>query len=465
MSASLDPGSHSDAPARPYRDRKRWAWLLSVAVPTIVLIGPLLMLRTGDARLLWLPVGFFYLVAPLLDLLLGEDRSNPPESAVPALEADRYYRIVCYLLVPVLWAAFIFSAWFVARHDLPWWGLVAMVLTAGSVGGFCINLGHELGHKLPALERTLARLVLAPTGYGHFSIEHNQGHHRHVATPADPASSRMGESIYGFLLREMPGALRRAWAIESARLAVNRHSAWSARNEILQTALVTLALWAGLAVWLGPDILVFVLAASFWANFQLTSANYVEHYGLLRGRRPSGRYEPCLPRHSWNSNHVFSNWASLPALPVAAPFRRSAAIAHRLFRHVHPRLLSTAVAPGDGPAPAGCRGARREPDQPGSPQAGRAGAAVWVGGRITRKSYLKWPLALICKAQAALFSIAFSLLRPYFPCSTRTGALGDSPNISGAYSASTRVGGSAKLPALFRRIVYWSFTLPSGKYS
>ena len=210
--------------------------------------------------------------------------------------------------------------------------MVAMVLTAGSVGGFCINLGHELGHKLPALERTLARLVLAPTGYGHFSIEHNQGHHRHVATPADPASSRMGESIYGFLLREMPGALRRAWAIESARLAVNRHSAWSARNEILQTALVTLALWAGLAVWLGPGILVFVLAASFWANFQLTSANYVEHYGLLRGRRPSGRYEPCLPRHSWNSNHVFSNWALFHLQRHsdhhAHPFRRYQSLRH-----------------------------------------------------------------------------------------------------------------------------------------
>ncbi|MCB1977994.1 MAG: alkane 1-monooxygenase, partial [Burkholderiaceae bacterium] len=309
MSESLNPGSRSDAPAQAYRDRKRWAWLLSIAVPMVVLVGPLLMLRSNDPRLLWVPVVFFYLVAPLLDWLLGEDRSNPPESAVPQLEADRYYRVVSYLLVPVLWAAFIFSAWFVARHDLPWWGVLAMVLTAGSVGGFCINLGHELGHKMPTLERTLARLVLAPTGYGHFSIEHNQGHHRHVATPADPASSRMGESIYGFLLREMPGALRRAWAIESARLAVNRRSAWSAHNEILQTALVTLALWGGLALWLGPGILVFVLAASFWANFQLTSANYVEHYGLLRQRRPSGRYEPCLPRHSWNSNHVFSNWA------------------------------------------------------------------------------------------------------------------------------------------------------------
>ncbi|MCO5102468.1 MAG: alkane 1-monooxygenase [Burkholderiaceae bacterium] len=332
MSESLNPGSRSDAPAQAYRDRKRWAWLLSIAVPMVVLVGPLLMLRSNDPRLLWVPVVFFYLVAPLLDWLLGEDRSNPPESAVPQLEADRYYRVVSYLLVPVLWAAFIFSAWFVARHDLPWWGVLAMVLTAGSVGGFCINLGHELGHKMPTLERLLARLVLAPTGYGHFSIEHNQGHHRHVATPADPASSRMGESIYAFLLREMPGALRRAWQIESARLAVSRRAAWSVHNEILQTGMVTLALWGGLALWLGPGILVFVLAASFWANFQLTSANYVEHYGLLRQRRPSGRYEPCLPRHSWNSNHVFSNWALFHLQRHsdhhAHPFRRYQSLRH-----------------------------------------------------------------------------------------------------------------------------------------
>ena len=37
--------------------------------------------------------------------------------------------------------------------------------------------------------------------------------------------------------------------------------------------------------------------------------NYVEHYGLLRRKEPSGRYERCQPHHSWNSNHLFSNWA------------------------------------------------------------------------------------------------------------------------------------------------------------
>ena len=293
----------------PYRDRKRYAWLLSLLVPCTVAIGPVMVLNTGDARTLWFQVAFFYLVVPLLDLWMGEDQSNPPESAVPALEADLYYRWITYLLVPILWAAFIFSAWFVARTPLPWHGLIAMVLITGSTGGFCINLGHEMGHKKTRLEQWLAKIVLAPTGYGHFCIEHNRGHHRDVATPADPASSRMGESIYRFVLREMPGAWVRAWELESARLRAANLSTWSLRNEILQPALITLLLWVALIVWLGWGIVPFMLVASFWANFQLTSANYVEHYGLLRAERAPGKFEACQPHHSWNSNHIFSNWA------------------------------------------------------------------------------------------------------------------------------------------------------------
>ncbi len=294
---------------KPYSDRKRYAWLLSMLVPCAVGIGPTLMLLTGQAWTLWLPAVFFYGLAPLLDRLLGEDLSNPPESAVPALDADPYYRWITYLLVPVLWLSFIFSAWFVAMQALPWHGVAAMVLICGTVGGFCINLGHELGHKNTALERWLAKIILAPSGYGHFFIEHNRGHHRDVATPADPASSRMGESIYRFVLREMPGAFRRACQLETARLRQRGLAVWSLNNEIIQPALITLLLWSGLMIWLGAEILPFLLVASFWANFQLTAANYVEHYGLLRREISPGRYEPCQPHHSWNSNHIFSNWA------------------------------------------------------------------------------------------------------------------------------------------------------------
>src|SRR3546814_10751105 len=46
------------------------------------------------------------------------------------------------------------------------------------------------------------------------------------------------------------------------------------------------------------------IAFGWW---QLTSANYIEHYGLLREKMADGRYERAQPRHSWNSNHIASN--------------------------------------------------------------------------------------------------------------------------------------------------------------
>jgi alkane 1-monooxygenase len=293
-----------------YTDRKRYAWLLSLLVPVSIAAGPLLWQWHPTTLMLWLPVMLVYLVAPLLDMALGSDTSNPPESAVPQLEADAYYRRVTIALVPLLWGAFIYAAWFSQSADLSWAAQLGLVLATGSVGGFCINLGHEMGHKQAPFEKWLARLILAPTFYGHFTVEHNRGHHRDVATPDDPASSRMGESIWRFVGREMPGALRRAWVLEGDRLRSDGLPFWSLHNQILQPALVTLALWGALCVWLGPQVLLFLLPAALWSNFQLTSANYIEHYGLLRQTMPNGRFETCKPQHSWNSNHVFSNWAT-----------------------------------------------------------------------------------------------------------------------------------------------------------
>ncbi|NBS77536.1 MAG: alkane 1-monooxygenase [Betaproteobacteria bacterium] len=315
-----------------YRDPKRWAWWFSLGVPALIGLGPLLMLWQGDPLMLLWPLVFLYLAVPLADALLGEERSNPPESAVAQLEADAYYRFITYALVPVLWGAFVFAAWFVASHELPWYAWLAMVLNTGAVGGFGINLGHEMGHKHHRLERWLALVTLAPSGYGHFSIEHNRGHHAQVATPQDCASSRMGESIWRFVWREMPGGAVRAWRLESQRLRDQGLSVWSLQNQILQGLAITLALWAMLLLWLGWQVLLFLLAASIWTNFQLTSANYVEHYGLLRLLQSDGYYERCQPRHSWNSNHVASNWM-LFHLQRHADHHAHAARRYQALRH------------------------------------------------------------------------------------------------------------------------------------
>ena len=290
-----------------YVDGKRYLWMLSVLFPLIPLVGMGLMRWSGQEWMLWIPLIFLYMGIPLLDYFFPNDASNPPEQIVPQLEADAYYRILNHLTVPLHFVILVCGAWFVANFDLGWSGLLALSLTVGAISGFGINTGHELGHKKSRLDRLAARVVLAVPFYGHFSIEHNAGHHAEVATPEDSASSRYGENIYAFAMREIPGGIRRAWRLESARLQRRGFSTWSWRNEVIQSYALSIALYGGLIFSFGTVILPFLLIQTAFAWWQLTSANYIEHYGLLREKLPNGRYERCQPHHSWNANHIASN--------------------------------------------------------------------------------------------------------------------------------------------------------------
>lgn len=324
---AIESLQHSD-----WRDRKRPLWLLSLAVPGLVAAGPVLAEWLQHPAWLWAPLALVYIALPLLDAWLGEDHGNPPESCVPALEEDRYYRWITWTIVPLLWLGFVFGAWYASTRALPLHAWLALALSTGVVGGFCINAGHELGHKKSRFEQWLAQLVLAPTAYGHFVIEHNRGHHRDVATFADPASARMGESIWRFVRREWPGAWKRAWALERARLLQLGLRPIGLGNQILVTGALTLAFWAALTLWLGPAVLPFLLIAAAWANFQLSSANYIEHYGLKRRLDEDGRPERCRPCHSWNSNSLLSNWV-LFHLQRHADHHAHAARRYQSLRH------------------------------------------------------------------------------------------------------------------------------------
>ena len=290
-----------------YRDRKRWFWLLSVFYPLQAFLGMWLHARTGNETWLLLPLALTYIGAPLFDWWLGEDQNNPPEAVVMQLDRDPYYRWLTYIVVPLHFVALIGAAWWAGTQDLAWWSFIGLAVVAGIASGLGINTGHELGHKKPWLERNLAKIVLAVPAYGHFWIEHSRGHHRDVATPEDPASARMGESIYKFALREIPGAFRRAWGIESERLTRKEKPLWSVHNQILQSLAVSAVLQLGLIIAFGWKLIPFFIIHNIFAWWQLTSANYIEHYGLLREMDDKGKYERCLPRHSWNSNHIYSN--------------------------------------------------------------------------------------------------------------------------------------------------------------
>lgn len=290
-----------------YQDSKRYLWLLSIAMTLVPLLGLFVFLQTGLEWTLGLPVLIIYLIVPLLDSIIGSDSDNPPEEIVPQLEADTYYRYLTFATIPMHFIVLIASAYLVGTNDLSWWAIVMVAIVAGGYNGFSINTAHELGHKQTPTEQLLAKLCMAVPAYGHFCVDHNRGHHVSVATPEDPASSRMGESIYAFALREIPGNFLRGWALEKARLEKQGKPLVSFDNEILQSYFLSAVLQGALIYVFGWIMLPFLAMHNFWAWFQLTSANYVEHYGLLRQKKENGRYERCQPHHSWNANYILTN--------------------------------------------------------------------------------------------------------------------------------------------------------------
>jgi alkane 1-monooxygenase len=291
-----------------WRDPKRYAWLLGLVVPLFPFVAWGLAELTGYGLFWFTGPLFVFGIMPLLDWLIGKDSANPPDSVIKWLEQDRYYRWCTYLFIPLQYAGLVGGAWLLSGGGLSVVEKIGLALTLGCVNGIGINTAHELGHKRASVERWLSKIALAPTGYGHFFIEHNRGHHVRVATPDDPASSRMGESFYRFWPRTVSGSLRSSWELEKERLERGGRGPWTIRNDILNAWAMSLALFGALIAAFGIEIAPYLLIQAVFGFSLLEVVNYLEHYGLLRGKRDDGvRYERTQPEHSWNSDNVSSN--------------------------------------------------------------------------------------------------------------------------------------------------------------
>jgi alkane 1-monooxygenase len=290
-----------------WRDSKRYLWLLGLVVPLLP-FGAYRQAETfGWGISWWIGPIWILILIPVLDAIFGEDRSNPPDWAVEPLARDRFYRWCTYLYLPLQYAGLVFACWVVTTADLSLVDQLGFALTVGTVAGVGINTAHELGHKKERSERRLSRIALAQTGYGHFYVEHNRGHHTRVATPEDPASSRLGESFWAFLPRTVVGSIQSAWALESRRLRHQNKRVWGPDNDVLTAWAMSLVLFAGLVAVFGLAVLPFLVVQAVFGFSLLEVVNYLEHYGLARQPRDDGRYERCSPEHSWNSNHLASN--------------------------------------------------------------------------------------------------------------------------------------------------------------
>ncbi len=294
-----------------WRDGKRYAWLLGLVVPSI----PFIIWGTYSGTsgtwfahaAWWLAPIIVFVLIPLLDLLFGKDAENPPDELIEWLENDRYYRWVTYLYLPLQYAGLVLACWMWTTFQLALIDKIGLAISVGVVAGIGINTAHELGHKKEKHERWLSKIALAQTFYGHFFIEHNRGHHVRVATPEDPASSRFGEPFWRFLPRSVIGSLTSAWSLEKKRLARKDKRPWTLRNDVFNAWAMSVVLFAGLAIAFGPGILPYLAIQAVFGFALLEVVNYLEHYGLLRQKTDSGRYERAAARHSWNSNNVVTN--------------------------------------------------------------------------------------------------------------------------------------------------------------
>ncbi len=311
MDSAYEPaGTVPPGSTEQWRDRKRHLWLVALVMPLLPFAAVLLHIRTGSSVWLWLGPIVILGVVPLLDLAAGLDRSNPPDALIAALEGDRYYRWLTFLFLPLQYAGFAVAFWYLATGGLTVEQSIGLAVTVGFIGGLGINTAHELGHKKESHERWLAKIALAQSFYGHFYIEHNRGHHVRVATPEDPASSRLGESFYRFWPRTVVGSARSAWRLERRRYARRRQGPWRLGNDVLNAWLTSAALWAAMVAWLGVGVLPYLLVQAVMALTLLEAVNYLEHYGMLRqrvGAPGHERYERVDPSHSWNSNNIATN--------------------------------------------------------------------------------------------------------------------------------------------------------------
>ncbi|MFC4145234.1 alkane 1-monooxygenase [Micromonospora mangrovi] len=303
----MTSGTAPTVPSRTWRDPRKPLWPLALLVPVLPFLAWWGWHATGGTWAWWLTPLVVFGAIPAIDLLIGDDRRNPPEEAVPRLAADGYYRWLTYLYLPAQYAALVLCCAVWAGGRLSWLGAAGLVATVGVVNGIAINTAHELGHKRETAERWLSKVALAPTGYGHFHVEHNRGHHTRVATPEDPASSRLGESFWAFWPRTVVGGLRSAWRLETSRFRLRDRSPWTWRNDVLNAWAMTVLLFAVLLLAFGPGVLLFLVLQAVVGFSLLEVVNYLEHYGLARQRTPAGRYEKVDPRHSWNSDRTVTN--------------------------------------------------------------------------------------------------------------------------------------------------------------
>lgn len=276
-----------------------------------------------------------FVIMPLLEIVT----SNATENLEPQQEKEESHRSffdwVVYLNLPLVFGIAFYYFYLLANAPLQTYEIVGMTLGTGLIlGGIGINAAHELGHRDNKMEQFLSKVLLIPVLYMHFFVEHNRGHHKNVATPLDPATSRYGEILYTFWFRTVWGSYWSAWHLENKRLRAEGKSAFHWQNEMIHYHYIQAAYLLLVGFLFGWWVIAMAILVGVLGFLLLETINYVEHYGLMRRQLPSGMYEPVQPHHSWNSSQILGR-IMLYELPRHSDHHYKANRKYQILRHYH----------------------------------------------------------------------------------------------------------------------------------
>lgn len=275
-------------------------YLLAYSLPLIAFIG----IYFGG---FWTYSGvvFAFGILPVLELILPTDEKNHTEAEIENKLKNHFFDVLLYLNIFIVYGMLFFVLHKVSTEHLSFSEIIGTVLSLGVVlGSNGINVAHELGHREKLYERIIGKLLLIPSHYTHFFIEHNHGHHLHVSTPEDPSTAKYNQTLYAFWIQTVFGTYTKAWKIQKKLNQIENRSFFSLKNDMFWFTIIQIGYlltiyyffaFIGLSVAFFAGIVGFLL---------LETINYIEHYGLKRNLLPSGRYERVSEKHSWNSNHV-----------------------------------------------------------------------------------------------------------------------------------------------------------------
>lgn len=260
---------------------------------------------TKTGWLCWLAIIYAWLFIPLVELLIQPNEQNLTEAEEVLVKKDKLYDYILYTIVLLQVPTVFFFLYQMQQSNLSGLDIVVRVLTMGLLcGTFGINVAHELGHRITFFEQSLAKISLLTSLYTHFFIEHNKGHHKHVATLNDPSSARKGEMVYLFYCRTIVFTYVNAWKIANAETKKKGKPVFSLYNEMLQLQLLQICFLGLIFLLFGLQGTMYFLLAAVNGILLLETVNYIEHYGLKRKQLEGDKYERAMPNHSWNSNHI-----------------------------------------------------------------------------------------------------------------------------------------------------------------